>query len=142
MDRLISYLLALCVAAGIMFAWDRHPPLGWHTKPLPLVGWTFGFDLPDSLATQRDKAQAALRLAQDAQKACLGQLGRQNASIASLSAESAAKLAAVNHDLASTRAVVESLRRNAVDLRDYQPKGADQCSRWEDADREVKGALK
>lgn len=52
-------LICLAVAAGGMFAWDRHPPIGFDI-PTPLPFWKPHFSLPDSLATQRDEAVAQI----------------------------------------------------------------------------------
>jgi hypothetical protein len=53
MDRMISYFIALMLAAGLAFGWDRHPPFAWHTK---VIFWNVGFSIPQSLASQRDTA--------------------------------------------------------------------------------------
>jgi hypothetical protein len=138
-DRLISYFIALAVAAGLMFAWDRHPPIGWHAH---VLFWRVGFDLPPSLAIQRDGAVAGLRAAQDGRNACLGQLGSQTASLAVLGQKTASAMARAERDLQAARSVAESYRQAAADLKTYQPQGGDRCARLEDADRAVVEALK
>ena len=127
------------LGAGPVFWWDRHAPIGWHAH---VLFWHPGFDLPDSLQTQRDKALIAAQMAQDATKACRASLDSQNAAIAALARDSAAKLAAANRDIEAARAVAESHRQAAEVLRSYVPKGDDELSRWRDADREIGEAFK
>jgi hypothetical protein len=129
--------LALVGVAG-MYEWDRHPPLGWHAH---VLFWNPGFNLPDSLATQRDKALQGAEKAESAKKQCLGELGSQNASLSRQASLDAFSLRQAQVRLDAGAAEVARLRQSAAALRVYVPVGADACARWQDADGHVLAAL-
>lgn len=138
MDRLISFFITLIVAMGLALAYDRQAP-AYLTLPIPI--WRPKIELPGSLAFQRE-AVAQVGVEKAATKACQGALSVQGASIRTAAAVSADKLAKATHDLLSARVVAESLRVNIPALQAYQPKGADVCAAWADADKHVVEALK
>lgn len=131
MDRVITLLMALCVSAGLMFAWDRHPPIGVH---VPVLIWRVGFDLPDSLATQRDHAVAgrteALRVLGASQgnvERLQASLTAQNRAVAALSADSDRRQAAGLLAVQGARSVAASWRQRAADILAAKPADADLC---------------
>jgi hypothetical protein len=135
----ILQLIGLALlGAGPVYWWDRHPPVSFR---MHVLFWHPGFDLPPSLASQRDNAVRAGSLALQSTQACRGQLDSQNASIAVLSAKSTAALARAEHDVQSHAAVAESYRQAAGVLGSYRPAGDDVCARFKDADRVVVGSL-
>ena len=148
MFKLLVLLLQIVglslLGAGPVWYYDHHP--AWDfTVPAP-VRWVLPASwkhiVLGSLASDRDKALAAAQTAQDATKTCRASLDSQNAAISLLARESAAKLAAANHDIEAARAVAESHRQASIVLRSYVPKGDDELARWRDADRAVGEALK
>lgn len=80
-------LICLAVAAGGMFACDRHPPIGFDI-PTPFPFWKPHFALPDSLATQRDEAVAQIA-AMKAAASARGQSAGEVTAAAGKSAEAA-----------------------------------------------------
>jgi hypothetical protein len=138
----IGFLAILALGVGLGWGWDRHPAWGFHTPPVPFVGWRFGFDLPPSLEAQRAQAVAALIPEHAATLACKGALGAQSASLKAVAAVDAGKLAEATHAVVAARAVAESFRQSSVSLKAYRPAGVDACAAWSDADRAVVGVFK
>lgn len=132
MDRLISYVLALAVAAGLMFAWDRHGPIGF-TVPIPI--WRPRVALPESLATQRDEALAAAQQARAALAIChaseaglQGAIARQNAAVDALKVQGDTWAAQGRQAVQAARAVAESYRQRALALSELPPPTGDRCA--------------
>lgn len=140
MDRLLTLLLSLILAGG--GAWALASSDVSFTVPAP-IRWV----LPDGLkhfstpGAQRDDALTEARKANDATATCQRNITAQNAAIAQLGRDSAAKLAAATKAQADARAVSESYRQASVALNAYRPKGSDLCARFEDADGAVVRSL-
>lgn len=135
---IVGALTIAAVGASGMYAFDRHGPIGWHANLLLAHP---GFDLPDSLAAQRDKAMAQASAAAQATVACRAAIQSQNQAVASQSALSASALAEARAAVAKTTVEARAARAKADKLRAYVPKGDTEAARWEDADRAVKGSF-
>lgn len=132
MFKLIGVLVVLALGATGTWAWDRHPPWGVH---IPVLFWHVGFDLPDSLAVQRDKAIARAQAASTALDVCHADtqaldwsLQRQNAAVEALQREGDARTAESARAVSGARAVAASERRHAQDLLDAQRGAEDACA--------------
>jgi hypothetical protein len=137
MDRIITLLCALVLAAGAMAAWDRHPPLSLPVLPFWHVA------LPPSLAQQRDDALAAMGRARNEQVTCLASLGQQNMEIESLSRYGDEITAKSTAALARAADENERLRAASAHVAQWRPQdGQDQCGAWGSADAAVTEALK
>lgn len=90
---------------------------------------------------ERDVARAEAKAAQDGWNGCQGKIRAQNAALEALSAKSAAATALAAQQAAAAAPRAARAASQAHVLGGYQPKGSDRCSRWEDADAEVKGRL-
>jgi hypothetical protein len=87
-------------------------------------------------------AKAGLQIAQDGRKAAGGALDAENASVASLSAQSAQATDRAVKGQAAAKGQMADLSKSRARLAGYKPAGATLCARWEDADRVVKEALR
>ncbi|MDB5445690.1 MAG: hypothetical protein JWQ97_1007 [Phenylobacterium sp.] len=135
MDRMILPLLGaiflLILGAAGPIAWDRHPPLGLHTK---VLFWTVGFDLPDSLATRVEKAIAAGATDRRGLAQCRANTSTlraavtvQNEAVEALGRESRARVAASQKATQAARPVASGLRARAGEILSAKPAGPDLC---------------
>lgn len=138
-------LVCMTVAAAGGVAWEHRPPIGWHAK---VLFWRVGFDLPDGLATQRDKALAAasadrkaLGVCQNSARSLEAAVAAQNSAVEALGAQSARRAADLARGLQATAGALERAARRERAL-DFTPRGATVCERYDDVDRHVLEALR
>lgn len=143
MDRLFLPLLgALVLIAsgfGSAWAWDRHPPVGFHVK---LLVWKVGYDLPDSLLVERDNAYEAARLARVNEGRCNVTLGKQNTEIARLGQASARLTGSARAAVRQAQPQADVFTRMADSLRATHLREAEDCLRFRQADAAVLEALR
>lgn len=60
---LLGAIFLLLIGGGSIWVYDRHDPIGFHAT---VLWWHPGFDAPDSLLTQKEKADARAKQAEDA----------------------------------------------------------------------------
>lgn len=151
MDRVITLLCALALAAGGMAAWDRHAP--WAVTipyPRPALAWPpialarLRIGLPPSLAEQLDQARAERDQARAATLRCglslraLDQArAAQNAAVEQLRADSEARAAALAAGLKRAEGARRKAESQAAQLLAFRPPAGDVCSRLEAVDRLV-----
>jgi len=91
--------------------------------------------------TEAKASAKALAECQAAKSAAEDATARANASVEQLAAMGGTAMARVQSQIADVSGQVTALRKSAASLKGYQPKGADLCARWNDADAKVRGAL-
>jgi hypothetical protein len=132
MDRVLTLLCALILAAGGALAWDRHPPIRIPVGP-------FHFDLPKSLAQERDDAIEERDSAKVNVHVLTRALETQNASVAALKRDSDARVAeSVKAVLAASRAS-DGYRAQAARVLSAKPQSDDRCA---EADRLILGTIR
>ena len=128
MDRLISYAVTMLVvatlAATIGLGWDRRPAWGVH---IPVLGFRVNFDLPKSLAQQRDEAWARALLAETSASTLRAALEGQSRAVSALKADSDARLARSAKAVQAARIVAQRNRRAAAEILAAAPGDADLC---------------
>lgn len=132
MFRLIGLVVVLALGAAGMFAWDRHGPIGF-TVPIPI--WRPHLGLPDSLATQRDRAVAAAGRAQASLAVChvsesnlQAAIGSQNAAVERMKAQADIWSAQGRQAIQAARAVAESYRQQARAIDALPAPSGDRCA--------------
>lgn len=137
----IGFLAILCVGIALGLGYDRHPPMGWHTRVLV---WSVGFDLPNSLATERDRAVAAGKAASAVVARCQGNVKaltaaqeRANDQARRDGLETARRLKMLSEALQSARQADAHDQAEAAKLSAAQIMGVDACSRMDDVDQRV-----
>lgn len=142
----IGFLAILLLGVSIGLAFDRRPVLGFHTPPVPWVGWRFGFDLPGGPLTvaRAGEATAVAAASKAAAKtqACTVQMNAQGASIVSAHAILAGKAADAASGLRRAVPQADRLMRARAPLVGYVARGVDVCSQWSAADRAVLESMK
>jgi hypothetical protein len=138
MDRMISYFIAICVAAFLGFGAAERPEVGWHTH---FLFWNPGFTIPAGPVVQA-RAQAAY--AQTSLKQCslnssrqAGALTAQEASVQAERAQSAAWVAASAKEARARTSDVASWNRKADAILAQTTKSPDLCKAADDV---LKGA--
>lgn len=146
MDRMISYFVALAVAAALALGWDRHPPIG-YTAP-----WWLGrlhVELPASLAEQRDvavenarRAKAAETLAEQRLSLAVAKVSAQDASILAMAADRNAKLAEATAQVALAKQGEARAQARAAKVNSYRTApNASVCQDLLAADEVVRAAI-
>jgi hypothetical protein len=135
---LLGCLVLLFGGAGAVWWWDRHEPIGWHTHIL----WKrVGFSLPNSLATQRDMAVAALGPCRQNAATLQGLIAKQNAAMDAYRADSAAmdRRIAQGAQAAGKAAAAAMLRSQRILA--VQTDGPDRCAAYDAVDAAVVAGL-
>lgn len=120
MDRIITLLCALVLAAGGALAWDRHPPIR-----IPVL--FFHYDLPKSLAQERDEAREAQRLAEANVSVLKAALDAQKTAVTAIRTESATRIAQSQKATQEASREVASYQRQVARVMSAKPASSDLC---------------
>lgn len=132
MDRIITLLLALALAAGGALAWDRHPPIR-----IPVL--FFHYDLPKSLAQERDEALEAQRIAEANVRTLKDALDLQGKAVAALKADGDSRVAQSKKAVLAASREAATYRSQAQRILNAKPSSDDKC---ESADRLIRETIR
>lgn len=144
MDRLITLLIAMCVAFAGGVAWEHRPPIGMDVRP-PL-SWVLKIKrigLPDGLATQLEREKSANGLIKTRLAVCEGSyesleqaVDAQNTAVAAMARDSDRRQRDLVKGLERAAGTIQSAQRRAAAM-DFTPAGATVCEQMLDVDAHV-----
>lgn len=132
MDRIITLLCALVLAAGGALAWDRHPPIR-----IPVL--FFHYDLPKSLAQERDEAREAKRLAEANVLTLKAALDSQKTAVTAIKTKSDSRVAQSKKAALEASREVASYQRRIARVMSAKPASDDLCN---SADRLIRETIR
>lgn len=144
MDRLFTLLVTLIVAAGLMYAWDRHPPIEFSI-PIPVIPDPKISIPPGPVFAAEARAQAAEKANATCQGSFAGltrAIEAQKTAVDGLQAKSVAIQRQIAQGAQAATAASRAAILRSNDLLELQLGGLDACAAFKAVDAQVVRGIK